>query len=52
MSSSQEVEKLVNCPNCGGIVAKEVRGYVKAQIRCPHCQYNIELTTKVVARLN
>lgn len=38
--------KVINCPNCGGVVAKDVE-MEKARLRCPHCDKNLIIKTKL-----
>lgn len=47
--SKQGNMKLANCPNCRGVLFKEIEidssmGEVSFIMRCPHCQKNIIVT--------
>lgn len=41
-------KEIINCPKCGGPVAKRVTGIKTMIIRCPHCGADIKVSNKLV----
>lgn len=43
---SNEEKKIINCPDCGGVVAKDFIGELETKIKCPHCGSKLKIKTK------
>ncbi len=52
MKKRDKKNNILNCPACGGVVAKGIEGWIEMETRCPHCGQNIKITTKTEVEIN